>query len=505
MRQLAATAGFAVALLLLLQGMATLSGWVTRDQLVHDAREALATLHNGEPRWHWRLEQRSDLVARRVFGAADLHAEPDGLRITSQDGRPFELGLPVVEPIDLAHWPMLRLTMRSDTAGVVGLVYQASESGIACRAAHAAHFAPADTSLTIDLRAAAWQGDTGGPCQPPGVISYMLRLQLEVPAKSTLTIHGAALTSPQAMPLPAAIDANRADIRLPATGQPDALATNTRQQERYGVPVVRLPDHASAEAMLSLRDRVMAQWPAAIILPYGQSIAASHDGRMPAWLDWGACSLYLAGLFWLALRQKPGIIRPWIEVAAIAAGPLWLIAGLRWGPQLSVPGVIAFVAALVYGGQSEWRRRPVPWSWWTNRWNDWLWPLLPLPVAGILTLADGHGLVHLDAKHVLAYLGWALLQQWAMLALVMGRLRHTQLPQPVILLITATLFGLLHTPNGTLMQLCLLAELWWAWCFIRSPRLVPIALAHAASALLVEAGLTGHLLRSLGVSARFFL
>ncbi|PMQ02948.1 hypothetical protein DyAD56_21995 [Dyella sp. AD56] len=97
------------------------------------------------------------------------------------------------------------------------------------------------------------------------------------------------------------------------------------------------------------------------------------------------------------------------------------------------------------------------------------------------------------------------MQQWAVLALVMGRLERTGLPRTTVILVTASLFGLLHTPNGSLMQLCALAELWWAWSFMRSPRLFPIALAHAASALLVESGLTGHLLRSLEVSARFFL
>jgi hypothetical protein len=55
------------------------------------------------------------------------------------------------------------------------------------------------------------------------------------------------------------------------------------------------------------------------------------------------------------------------------------------------------------------------------------------------------------------------------------------------------------------MQLCFLAELWWAWCFLRSRRLLPIALAHAGCALLVEAGLVGSVLRSLEVSARFLL
>jgi len=72
-------------------------------------------------------------------------------------------------------------------------------------------------------------------------------------------------------------------------------------------------------------------------------------------------------------------------------------------------------------------------------------------------------------------------------------------------LLTALVFALMHTPNGILMQLCLLAELWWAWCFRRSRALLPVAAAHAVCALLVEAGLVGGLLRSLEVSARFFL
>jgi hypothetical protein len=177
---------------------------------------------------------------------------------------------------------------------------------------------------------------------------------------------------------------------------------------------------------------------------------------------------------------------------------------LRWGVEPSIPGALAFVAALIYGGQGEWRRRPVTWSWLGHRTADWLWPLVPLPVAAALIAADGHGLTKLPTLHIVAYFAWALLQQWAMLAVVMGRLRKTQLPAPVIVLITATVFGLLHTPNGALMQLCFMAELWWAWCFLRAPRLLPIAVAHALSALLVESGLTGHWLRSLEVSARFF-
>ena len=107
--------------------------------------------------------------------------------------------------------------------------------------------------------------------------------------------------------------------------------------------------------------------------------------------------------------------------------------------------------------------------------------------------------------YVLTYLLWAILQQWLMLAVVLRRLEGGRLSPAVAVLIAALVFALMHTPNGVLMQLCLLAELWWAWCFRRSRALLPVAVAHVACALLVEAGLAGGLLRSLEVSARFFL
>jgi membrane protease YdiL (CAAX protease family) len=69
----------------------------------------------------------------------------------------------------------------------------------------------------------------------------------------------------------------------------------------------------------------------------------------------------------------------------------------------------------------------------------------------------------------------------------------------------ALLFALLHTPNARLMLLCFAAELWWARCFMRDRAVVPVALAHAICALLLQAGLSGGWLRSLEVSARYFL
>ncbi|WP_109127181.1 CPBP family glutamic-type intramembrane protease [Dyella sp. C11] len=485
--------------------MAALSGWITRGQLIHEASERVATLRSTGPLWHWHLRRESDVVASRVFGAADLAVVPDGLEITSRDGTPFEIGLPLVGPVDLGRWPLLRLAMHGNKSGALGLIYQPAETNLPCSADGVASLPTGDTPVTIDLRKLHWHTSDGAPCAAPAVVAYMLRLRVSLPAAATLSLHSASLSSPESISLPATIGHETADIQLPETGSILSWAPSTEQQQRHSAPVVRLSEGASSETMLLSRDRVLRFWPAAIILPHGQALPITTATHMPAWLDVGVCCLYLAWLIWLAARQRPGVVRPWIEVAAIAAGPLWLIAGLRWSPEPSLSGVVAFLAALVYGGQSEWRRRPVDWSWWGKDWRDWLLPMVPVPVALALMLADGHHLVHLEPRHILAYLAWALLQQWAMLALVMGRLERTGLPRAAMVVVTATLFGLLHTPNGSLMQLCLLAELWWAWCFMRSPRLVPIALAHAASALLVEAGLTGHLLRSLEVSARFFL
>ena len=495
-RRIAAFAGFALAVVFALWLMAAISGWVTRGRLVHDARQRLTALHEGQPLWQWRLRQASDLVAGRVFGQAETASAPGALSLRSRDGSRFELGLPVTGPIDAAHWPLLQLDVQSSSAGTVGLSYQASTTSPSCTATSMIDVAPGGRTVSVDLRRLSWQTAAGVACPAPGVIDYMLRLSAQWPPGSTVMIGDIALVAFPPPAMGAAIKANDSGM----------LWSSVRENRPPSpTPIIRLPAGASAETLLTLRDQALQRWPGAVIVPYGAAINAAHDPRPWAWLDWSLCGAYLAWLVWLLWRQRPGLIRPWVEAAAIAAGPLWLIAGLRWGPPLSLPGITAFLAAIAYGGCSEWRRRPTPWAWRGQTWADWLWPLLPLPVALGLMLADGHGLVHLAPRHVLAYFGWALLQQWAMLAIVMGRLRHTRLPVPVIILFIAGLFGLLHTPNGSLMQLCLLAELWWAWCFIRSPRLVPIAVAHALSALLVESGLTGHLLRSLEVSARFFL
>ena len=92
-----------------------------------------------------------------------------------------------------------------------------------------------------------------------------------------------------------------------------------------------------------------------------------------------------------------------------------------------------------------------------------------------------------------------------MLLAVAGSLLDRAIPRPFAVLVTALAFALLHTPNGLLMQLCFVAELGWAWWYTYHRSLLPVALAHAAAAVVLQAGLTGGILRSLEVSARYLM
>jgi hypothetical protein len=272
------------------------------------------------------------------------------------------------------------------------------------------------------------------------------------------------------------------------------------------VPLVRLPSGTavSSEDLLALRDRVRLLAPAALVVPAGVALTPSTATAWPSWLAWLACAAYLLALAILAALPLRQGASPWLDIIAMMAGPLWLIAGLRLGRPGAAPEVVAFVAALFYAWRSS--RRPgngPAWRWRARTWPAWLAPWLPLPAALGLLAVHGHALVRPLPGHALAYLGWAALQQWLMLAVVLRRLEAT-LPRAGAVLAVAALFAALHTPNGMLMQLCLLAEAWWAGCFVRGRALLPVALAHAACALLAEAGLAGGLLRSLEVSGRFF-
>jgi hypothetical protein len=492
-----AVAGYVLVAAFVCMALGWLAAKITAAQLLHQAQQQLAQVEAHQPLWEWHLRKPRDLIASRAFGNTKVSRDDGALQMTSLDGTPFELGLPIAWALDLEHWPILQAQLESDASGTLGLVWQGAGDAPACLAPLASTLTPHVQTLSIDVRDLTWYKANGDSCPGPGIAS-MLRLRVQIPANASLRLKSAALltTEPMMSPQDTAVD-------LPEHATAADIERVTAHAQNWPMPLFRLPDGIHAEAMLALRDQLRERWPAALIVTAGVTPQPAPNVSHAA-LEWMACIIYLLVLVRLALKPIKGRLRPWLEIAGCLLGPLWLTMGLHWGLYPTTLGVVAFAGGLVFAVALERRHLPRLWRWPEAR-RDWLWPLAPLPVAVLLMAFYGHAPHRLPLGHVLTYFGWAWLQQWLMLVVLMRRFEQI-VPRPGwAVLAVATVFALLHTPNGMLMQCCFVGELWWAWCFQRSRSVLPIGLAHAACALLVEAGLVGGLVRSLEVSARFFL
>ena len=493
-RSVWALAGYALVAVVGCVALGWLAARITAAHLLEQAAQQWTRMQAGQPLWQWTLQQPRDLIAGRAFGHATVAREDGELLITSDDGTPFEVGLPIAWSLDLRHWPILQLRLQSNAAGTLGLVWQGDQAP-ACLAPTAHTLTPDMRGLRIDLRSLDWKSAGQGDCTAPG-IAQMLRLRVQIPRGASLRLFSADLLTTE--PLPHLEDVS---VDLPSAKDADHVA---ERAQAWPMPLFRLPEGISTQTMLALRDRLRARWPAALIVPAGATPQAQPATSPSAALMWTACAVYLLVLAWLVLRPMEVPLRPWIDLAGCLLGPLWLVMGLHWGLRPTPLGVTVFLGGLAYALAIERRHLSRLWRW-PPTGADWLWPLAMLPVAGLLILFYGHALRPLLPGHVIAYFAWAWLQQWLMLVVLLRRFEQIQ-PRPGWAIVpVALVFALLHTPNGMLMQLCFVGELWWAWCYLRSRSVLPVALAHATCALLVESGLAGSsLLRSLEVSARFF-
>lgn len=489
----ARAAGLLACVVILLLGFRWLAAELAAIHLAHDAGRVEQALREGRPRWHWAPRTMEDLVAGRIFGDGRAHPASTGLVITATGPKPFELGLPVAQRLDLAHWPVL--SVDADGRAVVDLsVVWADGHGRACLTPPMRW--QIGIPLRIDLRAQAAVNAHGQPCPLP-IAATMLRLRIGAIAGRSWILRQVNLTSARPMAsLPP-------DARPPATQIP----VRTQLAELDGSipsPRIWLPASASAEQLLAWRDDAVHRQAGALAVRIDRP-PASPSWTLPRGFAWLASGTYVLILAWLARRPRGD----GITLAAAFAGPLWLITGLQWGQAIGWPAVTAFGGALVFAGWTGWRGRidrdGLGWTW-IGRWTaaGWWAPLLLIPVAIAVGLGWGHPFEPIKPGRALVYLGWAALQQWLLLGFALPRLARILPGRPWVVLGAATLFALMHTPNGALMQLCLLAELYWAACFLRTRSLLPVALAHAASALIVGATLVGPVLRSLEVSARFF-
>lgn len=494
----AATIAVAVALLFVLPWFAAT---VVRGAIEHESVRDRVAFANGDSPWSWRFRDAGDVVAGRAFGGGRLAASPSGLSVQATDPGGFEVGLVLRRDADLVRLNTLSIDAGASATGRYGLAVRETLTSPG-RHVDLGVLTPAELGRPVRLDRLNWTDDQGVAVDPPRRAA-MLRIRAVLPVGQTLTLHGARLALAEGAPLP---------------------------------PPVTLPNELSAEGLLAFGDRERVADP---LVAFGEAsgrVRATPVGSYvaPVWLGWIGPGVYLAVVLLAGLRRYWGGRRrviasragscqsqesrgveayghasapdwaPWalvLDVVLVLAGPLWFIAGLGLSLRSSGPGIAVFAVGVGYAVTLGARRQLPPWHW-VGAWRSAAWPLLAVAVAGIIALAAGHAPVWPPAGRALLYIGWAFFQQWLILAAV-AALLDRMVPRWVAVLLAALAFALLHTPNGMLMQLCFVAELGWAWWYLRHRALVPVAVAHAVSAVILQACVAGGLLRSLEVSARF--
>jgi hypothetical protein len=83
------------------------------------------------------------------------------------------------------------------------------------------------------------------------------------------------------------------------------------------------------------------------------------------------------------------------------------------------------------------------------------------------------------------YVAWAGVQQYWLQAFALRRLRQAGLPGWLAVVAAAGLFAGVHAPNWVLVGLTFSSGIVWCVLFSRRANLAPLALAHAALAMLV--------------------
>jgi hypothetical protein len=136
--------------------------------------------------------------------------------------------------------------------------------------------------------------------------------------------------------------------------------------------------------------------------------------------------------------------------------------------------------------------------------------VLALDALPLVAVAGLGGFREVDVREVLTYSGWALFQQFVVVAGFWRHLRPGTGPwrswrsELEAAALAAGLFALVHAPNVALMGLVFGAELVWLVCFTRFRNLFALALAHSLAAIVVKHSLVPGWLPSMKVGLGYW-
>lgn len=507
----------AVVLLLALTaaGLRAFAQWRFDAYLSGRAVQALAEDARGETPWRWKFTDSENLVAGRVFDAGNF-AFTDGTLTVQSDGRAFEIGLPLPSPLDLRRFPQLDISATVDAPGSLRLVVAQVLDQPALYSAPIA-LVPQQTPYRANCPELAWQNKSAPAPMPSH--GAMLRLRVELPAGAAFRLMQVSAVRVPIMKwadLSTMVDISHS-VQTSTVGvatPSPILVSLDAATDLIPQPVLLLKPDSSIERQRAFLERARTLIPAAIIVPapaagavearahaLGSEANAMRSLRNVAWIALGA---YWSALL-LAWRWPPRDPR-WraaLEAALVSIAPLWLIAGGFFTGRLDaaqialIASVVAYVAFL--GIPRDWRLNGSARAW--------------LLGAGVAAIALAIGLcAHrwdeplraIGSGHVLRYFGWALIQQYLICAIVTSRWLRASASRFAAIYLGALTFALMHTPNASLMLATFAGGLCWCALYLRERALLPLAVSHAASALVLIALLPQDWLYSAEVSARFF-
>ncbi len=147
--------------------------------------------------------------------------------------------------------------------------------------------------------------------------------------------------------------------------------------------------------------------------------------------------------------------------------------------------------------------------------NKAAWASCAIPtVAAALVLVVGFAALparvgfqpqHFGLLIALKYLAFAAGQQWLLQTLVWANLRRAALARRTVILLSALLFALLHTPNFMLMLLCFAGAVFWCGHYAKHRLLMPLILSHAFLGFLCVSVIPARVLRSADIGVSYFL
>lgn len=466
-----------------------LAHWQVTIQLDEVANRRIALVAQGLPIYEWHLNKPDDIIAGRVFGDATTWFDESGLHITTR-GSAVEIGLRLMEPLDLDRYGLIELAAQADPA--IALKWSAYFKGSAhpCRSEPQAIV---DGQLRSQLNRIDWSCE-----QPPRPSVVSLRLVIEGPAGAAVAVSDARILPVGIVlpPLPEDVPVVRtaADV----AGAASRLHALPQNIQRVATVPLGWRDAEGLDRRARLRDKVPG-----VVTATAPGLRVNHrvENAPPS-----ASTLYLFGVLLLIWRWPP---RPtnWRIPAQITAAllmPLWLSIGLRLGTSFSWIDQAFIAAGSIYLALRLIDRAP-RWNW-VGGAAAWAIPAgsVALVIGLALVLHGRSDVIYPDAATVFRYVGWTAIQQWILSRVVADRLTTLGWSIPWVSLAAATAFALMHAPNQSLMLLTLVGGVLWMWNWQRHRALLPNVLAHTLCGLIASAAIDRSWLWSAEVGSRFF-